>query len=319
MCVEFGGAGEDVLVERLHLRRSATALRGGVEVVEVAEQEAEGVAQLAVVVADALHEVLAGGDVFAEVDQATQRRTISPPRRFGDVDGIDAVAEGFREGAALLVERPAGGGDHLEGRAVAHADGAEQGGLEPAAVLVAAFGVEVGGEVQLGFDVEDGVPAGAGLEPDVEDVHLFAELCVAAGAGGVRRAGASAASWMYQASAPSFMKRSTMALLMALSLSGSSHLSQRKTAMGTPQMRWREMHQSGRVAIMLEMRSSPQAGSQVTRLISSRARWRKVVCVAFGGEHRGFHGDEPLLGGAEDDGVVAAPAVRVGVLEVGGG
>ncbi len=32
-----------------------------------------------------------------------------------------------------------------------------------------------------------------------------------------------------------------------------------------------------------------------------------------------FEGDEPLLGGAEDDGIVAAPAVRVGVLEVGDG
>ena len=88
--------------------------------------------------------------------------------------------------------------------------------------------------------------------------------------------------------------------------------------MGTPQMRWREMHQSGRVAIMLEMRSSPQAGSQMTCLISSRARWRKVVADAFGGDHRGFHADEPLLGGADDDGVVAAPAVGVGVLEGGG-
>ena len=32
---------------------------------------------------------------------------------------------------------------------------------------------------------------------------------------------------------------------------------------GTPQTRWREMHQSGRAAIMLEMRSSPQAGIQL--------------------------------------------------------
>src|SRR5665213_2542223 len=47
--------------------------------------------------------------------------------------------------------------------------------------------------------------------------------------------------------------------------------------MGTPQMRWREMHQSGRVAIMLEMRSSPQLGSHVTFLISAKARARKVV------------------------------------------
>ena len=34
--------------------------------------------------------------------------------------------------------------------------------------------------------------------------------------------------------------------------------------------------------------------------------------------HGGFHADEPLLGGADDDGVVAAPAVRVGVLVCGG-
>src|SRR5271170_958824 len=51
-------------------------------------------------------------------------------------------------------------------------------------MLVAALGVEVGGEVKLGFLLEDGVPAGTGLEPDVEDVHLFAELLVAAGEAG---------------------------------------------------------------------------------------------------------------------------------------
>src|ERR1019366_8488350 len=44
--------------------------------------------------------------------------------------------------------------------------------------------------------------------------------------------------------------------------------------MGTPQMRWREIHQSGRVATMFEMRSSPQAGSHFTFLISSSARLR---------------------------------------------
>ena len=91
--------------------------------------------------------------------------------------------------------------------------------------------------------------------------------------------------------------------------------SQRKTAMGTPQMRWRLMHQSGRVAIMLVMRSLPQAGSQTTLSISSMASWRKVVSRAVGALDRRFEADEPLLGGAEDDGMVAAPAVRVGVLE----
>ncbi len=34
--------------------------------------------------------------------------------------------------------------------------------------------------------------------------------------------------------------------------------------------------------------------------------------------HGGFHANEPLLGSADDDWVVAAPAVGVGVLEAGG-
>ena len=88
--------------------------------------------------------------------------------------------------------------------------------------------------------------------------------------------------------------------------------------MGTPQMRWREMHQSGRVAIMFAMRSSPQAGSHLTLfLISSRARWRNVVGEPSGFCHRCVDGDEPLLGGAEDHRVVAAPAVGIAVVNVG--
>ena len=38
-----------------------------------------------------------------------------------------------------------------------------------------------------------------------------------------------------------------------------------------------------------------------------------------GALHWSFKADEPLLGGAEDDGMVAAPAMRIGVLEVGDG
>ena len=101
----------------------------------------------------------------------------------------------------------------------------------------------------------------------------------------------------------------------AIDLRRAQHLGaafrRRSTAMGTPHMRWREMHQSGRVAIMLAMRSSPQAGSHFTFAISSRARWRRVPPATWA-----FHGDEPLLGGAEDHGMVAAPAVRIGVLDL---
>src|SRR5580698_5904906 len=80
------------------------------------------------------------------------------------------------------------------------------------------------------------------------------------------------ASCVCHALMPSFSNSDTMLWLTAAFLSGVWHWLQRNTAMGTPQMRWREMHQSGRVAIMLEMRSSPHDGSHLTEfLISSRA------------------------------------------------
>ena len=66
---QLAGAGEHVLVEREQVFiRQRVLCR--VEAVQVAQQEAEGVAQLAVVVRDALHEVFAGGYVFAEVDRS---------------------------------------------------------------------------------------------------------------------------------------------------------------------------------------------------------------------------------------------------------
>src|SRR5262245_999375 len=85
----------------------------------------------------------------------------------------------------------------------------------------------------------------------------------------------SAAS-VYHASAPDFAKSSTTLRFTAGSLSGLLHELQTKIAIGTPQTRCREIVQSGRVSIMFEIRSSPQAGSHLTFLTSSSARVRNV-------------------------------------------
>src|SRR3954454_7508896 len=87
----------------------------------------------------------------------------------------------------------------------------------------------------------------------------------------------SAAARVYQESAPSRRKRFTTAWFTSFDCRSLLQASQKKTAMGTPQMRWREIHQSGRVAIMLLMRSSPQSGIHLTFLISSSDRCRKVL------------------------------------------
>jgi len=46
--------------------------------------------------------------------------------------------------------------------------------------------------------------------------------------------------------------------------------------MGTPQLRWREMHQSGRFATMFVMRISPHSGYHFVLLISSSALARRL-------------------------------------------
>src|SRR3989442_3771364 len=74
------------------------------------------------------------------------------------------------------------------------------------------------------------------------------------------------ASGVYQASAPDFLNNSTTLRLTAGSFSGLLHPEHANTAIGTPQTRCREMHQSGRGSTILAMRSSPPAASHFTFL-----------------------------------------------------
>ncbi len=124
----------------------------------------------------------------------------------------------------------------------------------------------------------------------------------------------SAASRMYQASAPSAAKSSTMRWLTAGLFSGWRQFVQRKTAIGTPQIRCREMHQSGREATMLVIRSWPHCRIPFHALDLFERPLAEGGHRAIRVRHGRFHVDEPLLRGAEDHRPVAAPAVGVGVI-----
>src|SRR6185437_4334449 len=119
----------------------------------------------------------------------------------------------------------------------------------------------------------------AWLEPDSNQTSIMSlslRNAVAPHAHLVPAGRMSEALRVYQESAPSRANSSTTALFTSLDSRSFPQASQKNTAMGTPQTRWREMHQSGRVAIMLLMRSSPQAGIHFTFLISSMARSRSL-------------------------------------------
>src|SRR3546814_11887990 len=92
-----------------------------------------------------------------------------------DVCSSDLIAEALRHFAALPVQREAVGEDRAIGRAAAGAAAFEQGGLEPAAMLVGPFEIEVGAGVGTVAALHDEAVGGAAVEPDVEDVvhHLI--------------------------------------------------------------------------------------------------------------------------------------------------
>src|SRR3974390_1666641 len=92
-----------------------------------------------------------------------------------DVQGVDDVAQRLRLGPSLWVERPAIGGDCTIWRAALGAHSAEQGRVEPSAILVAALEVEVGRPGKAWLVAQDGRVARTRLEPHIDDVHLLAE------------------------------------------------------------------------------------------------------------------------------------------------
>src|ERR1700722_15692045 len=93
----------------------------------------------------------------------------------------------------------------------------------------------------------------------------------------------ASASGVYHASAPCCETNCATLRLTAGSFIGFPQLSHKNTAIGTPHTRCRERHQSGRAAIIFEVRSSPHAGSRFTFLISSSVLLRIVSfgCAPF--------------------------------------
>ena len=68
----------------------------------------------------------------------------------------------------------------------------------------------------------------------------------------------------YQTPVPSFSTASATRSMSSGLTTDSPHPSQRSTGMGTPQVRWRLMHQSGRFSTIPRMRERPHSGTQVT-------------------------------------------------------
>ena len=102
----------------------------------------------------------------------------------------------------------------------------------------------------------------------------------------------------------------------------------KKAGIGTPQVRCREIHQSGRDCTAPLIRLTPQSGIHFTRSISASAfaelsqpeltsfLWIHPMRAARSPNEHVVNFDEPLIHRAKDDGIFTAPAMRVAVMMI---
>ena len=149
-------------------------LRGEIESADVAQQDAQGVAEAAVGFRHLLEEVFPEGDFILPVHgggpQAHDVCAVFVVV-IGRVNGFAALGVGFGGFfPGVLVHDEAVGHYGLVRSLAAPGDGKHQGTLEPAAVLVRSFQVKVRRRVQPGAVVHDGHMGTAGINPDVQRI-----------------------------------------------------------------------------------------------------------------------------------------------------
>ncbi len=175
--VEVGEQRQHIAFELGHRRDVGDAFFV-VEPVERAEQVAEGIAKLAILVGDPGEDFLADAVILGEIDAERPQAEDVGAIVAHQVDRADRIAERLRHFEALGVHREAVREDGLIRRLPARAAAFEQRRLEPAAMLVAAFEIQVGA-VRAAVVADERGPAAAfedegvgaaRIEPDVENV-----------------------------------------------------------------------------------------------------------------------------------------------------
>ena len=167
-------ARQRVAVDLQHLIR-CHRIAGRIEVADVGEQELERVAHAPVSVDHARQNFFVAGNVARVVAGRDPQADDFGAQLLRGLLRINAVAGALAHLVALAVDREAVRQDALVGRAAVHGAGRQQRGMEPAAVLVMAFQIEVGlgaivmAATRVGTLEHRGV-CGAGVEPDFQNV-----------------------------------------------------------------------------------------------------------------------------------------------------
>ncbi len=292
------------LVQIHHVLDSHGLIR--IETVQVAQHIPGGVADLQVRLTELLHDLLGNAHILGVVGgrhpQAQHIRAVV----LDDLVGGHGVAQGLVHGLALAVHGPAVGDDLLVGGHAAAGDGGEHRGLEPAPVLVAALQVYVGGVLEAVPLIGHGGPGGAGIEPHVHDVVFLGEVVLAAlGAG--KPGGDQLVGGLVKPDVGAVLPEQPRHMGNGL---------------------WGDDRLAAIVAVKHRDGHAPHPLAGDAPVIALGNHGYHALLAPGGvpgnpiaGLHRlvldGVHGAEPLLGGPVDDGVLAPPAVGIGVGDLG--
>jgi len=169
---ELGGAIEHPGIQLFELIVGESVARR-IEVAEVAESEAERVADFPIGFAELGHDALAHFHVSLILDGSyPEAQQIAAPA-FADLDGIERIAKRLGHGAAQFVQRPAVSDHAAIRRGIADPGRDQQGAVKPAAVLIRALKINVCGPLRA---FQHGQVRRAGIEPDIENVVFLAPV-----------------------------------------------------------------------------------------------------------------------------------------------
>ena len=290
-------------VQRKHLFRRDRVLR--IETVEVAEAVAGRIAELQVVLAQLLENLLGAAHVDVIVGGARPQTDHVRAELIDQLLRIHAVAERLVHLAPFAVHRPAVGQAFLIRSTLAQrADRHQQRRLEPAAVLVAAFDVHRGGPEAL-ITLHRGEVCGARVEPSVQGVGLFGEVLSAA----VRADKAVRQKILCLALEPR-----VAAVLFENLRNGLDALFGADGFAAVVAIEHRDRQAPAALAGNAPVAALTDHGAHA--LLAPGGEPAHILAGGDGLVLEGIHRAEPLRSRAEDDGLLAAPAVRIAVGDV---
>ena len=276
----------------------------GIKVVDVAQHEAGGVAHLAVSLGQLAEYLLTGADVDGIIAGSDPQTDDVGTVVTNDFAGFHAVASGLVHLLAFFVDDPAMA-QHLAVRSLALGGNAgQQAGLEPTTELIGTFHVHINRIGQLRALAADSAPGRAGVEPNVHDVGIFLPI-----------GSAALADFALGHDLVGIVLIPGVAALLAEQVGDSLDGSIGDVVLATLlAVEDRDGHAPDALTADAPVAAvTDHAGHAVMapgRLPVYTVN--SLVDILF----ESIDGAEPLLGRAEDDGMVAAPAVRVLVGDV---